>query len=177
MSPASRTSPVSSTPILRTTLTWSGAVAVVLALVGGVIGFLVDGTDGMWSALAGVLIAAIFLAITGISILIANRWYGDDLYVPLFFGIVLGGWILKFVVFIVLLLVLRELPWVNLPVFFFATVVSILASLVVDVVVLMRMRVPHVSDVTLPTADDIVDPTDDAVAGGSTTVDGEPRSA
>lgn len=154
-------SPVSSTPILRTTLVWSGIVTGVLAVVGGVVGYLVGGSDGLWSALAGVLIAAIFLSITGISILIANRWYGDDLYVPVFFGIVLGGWILKFIVFIVLLLVIRAQPWVDHTIFFLAVVISVLASLVVDVIVLMRMRVPHVSDVTLPTAADIVDPVDD----------------
>jgi hypothetical protein len=143
--------PVSSTPILRTTLKWSAIVTAVLAVLAGLLGFLVAGSTGLWSALAGVLIAAVFLAITGASILIANRWYGDDLYVPVFFGIVLGGWILKFVVFIVALLVLRGQPWIDPTVFFVSVVVSVLASLAVDVVVLMRMRVPHVSDIELPT--------------------------
>lgn len=143
-------SPVSSTPILRTTLQWAGIVTAVLAVLAGVIGFLVAGATGMWSALAGVLIAAVFLAITGASILIANRWFGDDLYVPIFFGIVLGGWILKFVVFIVALLILRGQPWIDPTIFFASVVVSVLASLAVDVVVMLRMRVPHVSDVKLP---------------------------
>jgi len=143
-------SPVSSTPILRTTLVWSAAVTGVLALVGGVVGFLVGGTEGMWSALVGVLVAALFLAITGASILIANRWYGDPIYVPVFFAIVLGGWILKFIVFIVILMVLRGQPWINDTVFFLAVVVSVLASLAVDVVVMLRMRVPAV-DIDLPT--------------------------
>lgn len=144
-------SPVSSTPILRTTLVWSAAVTGVLALVGGVVGFLVGGAEGMWSALVGVLVAALFLAITGASILIANRWYGDPIYVPVFFAIVLGGWILKFIVFIVILMVLRGQPWINETVFFLAVVVSVLASLAVDVVVMLRMRVPAVSDIDLPT--------------------------
>jgi hypothetical protein len=154
-------SPVSSTPILRTVLVWSGTVTAVLAVVGAVVGYLVAGPTGMWSALIGVLVAAVFLGITGASILIANRWYGDALYVPLFFGIVLGGWILKFVVFIVALLLLRDQPWIEPTVFFVAVVVSVLASLVVDVVVLLRMRVPHVSDVELPTDPDAGDRTDD----------------
>lgn len=153
-------SPVSSTPILRTVLVWSGAVTAVLALAGALVGYLVAGTTGLWSALVGVLVAAVFLAITGASILIANRWYGDALYVPLFFAIVLGGWILKFVVFIVALLLLRDQPWIEPTVFFVAVVVSVLASLVVDVVVLLRMRVPHVSDVALPTDPDAGDRTD-----------------
>ena len=153
--------PVSSTPILRTTLVWSAGVTAVLAVAAAVIGFLVAGTTGLWSALLGVLIAAVFLAITALSILIANRWYGDDLYVPIFFGIVLGGWILKFVVFIVALLLLRGQPWLDPTVFFVAVVVSVLASLVVDVVVLTRMRVPHVSDATLPTDPEMGDRVDD----------------
>jgi tripartite-type tricarboxylate transporter receptor subunit TctC len=33
--------------------------------------------------------------ITGLSILIANRWFGDPLYVQFFFAIVLGGWLLS----------------------------------------------------------------------------------
>jgi hypothetical protein len=152
---------VSSTPILRTTLVWSAGVTAVLAVAAAIIGFLVAGTTGLWSALLGVLIAAVFLAITALSILIANRWYGDDLYVPIFFGIVLGGWILKFVVFIVALLLLRGQPWLDPTVFFVAVVVSVLASLVVDVVVLTRMRVPHVSDVTLPTDPEAGDRIDD----------------
>jgi membrane-bound metal-dependent hydrolase YbcI (DUF457 family) len=74
---------------------------------------------------------------------------------------VLGGWILKFVVFIVALLLLRGQPWLDPTVFFVAVVVSVLASLVVDVVVLTRMRVPHVSDVTLPTDPEAGDRIDD----------------
>lgn len=149
--------PVSSTPVLRTTLLWSAVATAALAIIGAVVGFAVAGMDGMWSALAGVLLAAVFLAITGISILIANRWYGQDLYVPLFFAIVLGGWILKFVVFIVVLLVLRDQPWVSPVVFFVALVVGVLTSLVIDVIVLTRMRIPHVSDVVLPGEGDIED--------------------
>lgn len=145
------TTPISSTPILRNVLVWSGTVTAVLLVAGGLIGYLVAGTDGLWSALAGVLIAAVFLAITAASILIANRWFGDALYVPIFFGIVLGGWILKFVVFLVALFVLRDQPWIVGPVFFLALVASVLASLLIDVVVLLRMRVPHASDVELPT--------------------------
>ena len=156
------TNPISSTPILRTVLVWGGIVTGALVVVGGLIGYLVAGADGLWSALLGVLIAAVFLGITVASILIANRWYGDPLYVPLFFGIVLGGWILKFVVFLILLFVLRDQPWVEPVVFFLALVASVVASLAVDVLVLLRMRVPHVSDVDLPSDPDAGDRRDDA---------------
>lgn len=144
---------VSSTPILRTTLLWSGVVTAVLALLGAALGYLVAGVPGLWSALVGVVLAALFLGITGASILIANRWFGTDLYVPLFFGIVLGGWLLKFVVFLIVLFVMRDQPWVVPMVFFIAIVAGVLAALIVDVVVLTRMRVPYASDTTLPTVD------------------------
>lgn len=152
---------VSSTPVLRTTLRWSALATAVLAVAGAGIGFAVGGAAGLWSALVAVLLAAVFLAITAISILVANRWYGDALYVPLFFGIVMGAWILKFIVFIVVLLLLRGQPWLNPGVFLVALVVSVVASLVVDVVVLTRMRIPHVSDVRLPTAESLAEGEDD----------------
>jgi hypothetical protein len=147
------THPVSSTPVLRTALTWSGIVAGVLAVAGAVVGFLLAGGEGLASALAGVVVAAVFLGITAASILIANRWFGDPLYVQIFFGVVLGGWILKLVVFLVAMIVLRGQPWVQPGIFFVALVVSVVAALIVDVVVLLKMRVPYVSDVSLPTAD------------------------
>jgi len=150
-------SPVSSTPVLRTALVWGGVVAGVLAVVGAVAGFLVSGGEGLASALAGVVVAFFFLGITAASILIANRWFGDDLYVPIFFGIVLGGWILKLVLFIVALLILRGQPWVVPGVFFVALVVSVIAALAVDVVVLLRSRIPAVSDTRLPTDPDAGD--------------------
>lgn len=148
------TTPVSSTPVLRTALTWGGVVAGALAVAGAIIGYLVGAGAGLASALTGVLVAAVFLGITAGSILVANRWFGDPLYVPIFFGIVLGGWILKLVLFIVALVVLRDQPWVDPVVFFVALVVSVIAALAVDVVVLLRLRVPAVSDVSLPTDPD-----------------------
>jgi hypothetical protein len=56
--------------------------------------------------------------------------------------------------------VLRDQPWIVGPVFFLALVASVLASLLIDVVVLMRMRVPHASDVELPTDPDAGERTD-----------------
>ena len=148
---------VSSNRLLRTTLLWSAIVTAGLAVVGAIVGFAVAGTSGLWSALAAVLLAAVFLGLTAGTILVANRWYGDPLYTPIFFGAVMGGWIVKFALFIVVLFVLRGAPWLNGTVFFVALVVSVIASLAIDVVVMLRMRVPHVGDVSLPTLADIID--------------------
>ncbi|YAF75375.1 hypothetical protein NE358_04970 [Sphingomonas sp. G5] len=143
--------------MLRTALVWGGIVTAVLLVLGAALGFLVGGGGGLGSALSGVAVSAIFLAVTAISILVANRWFGDPLYVPIFFGIVLGGWLLKLILFIVAIVVLRGQGWVDPVVFYVALVVSVIASLAVDVVVLLRMRIPSVSDVTLPTDPDAGD--------------------
>ncbi|WP_102191811.1 hypothetical protein [Microbacterium aurantiacum] len=143
--------PVSSTPILRRTLIWSAVATAVLAVVAGVLGFAFAQGSGLVSGLLGVLLAALFLAITAISILVANRWYGDPIYVQLFFAIVLGGWLLKLGVFIVVMIMLSGAPWIHPMTFFLSIVAGVMMSLVIDVLVLTRMRLPNVSDISLPT--------------------------
>lgn len=161
--------PVSSTPILRRTLIWSGVATVVLAIAAAVVGYLVGQENGLISGLLGVLIAAVFLGITGASILIANRWFGEPLYVQFFFAIVLGGWLLKLIVFFLGVIVLKDQPWLDPVIFFVAIVAGVLMSLIVDAVVLMTMRLPNVSDASLPS----VAPED--VAPGAPTADEDPR--
>jgi hypothetical protein len=141
---------VASTPILAATLRWGGLLTAGLVVLGAIIGFLVAGADGAWSALAGVLTAAVFLGITALSILIANRWFGDPLYVQLFFAIVLGGWLLKLGLFVVIMIVLSGQPWVEPMVFFLSIVTGVVATLVIDVIVITKMRLPNVSDASLP---------------------------
>lgn len=144
-------SPISSTPILRGTLIWSALAAAVLALVAAVAGFAIAGANGLWSGLVGVLLSFLFLGITAASILFANRWYGDALYVPIFFAIVLGGWLVKLGVFVVVMLILSNQPWVESAVLFVSIIAGVVLSLVVDAVVVMRMRLPNISDIQLPT--------------------------
>ncbi|BDZ65895.1 hypothetical protein [Agromyces mangrovi Wang et al. 2018] len=153
--PADRRQPTSG-PVLREALKWGGVCALVIAVVGGLLGWLFAGTVGLTSALLGTVIAIGFMGITAASILLANRFAASDLFVGAFFGIVLGGWLLKFVLFIVLVVLLREQPWLDPTVLFLAIVAGVIASLVVDVVVVLRSRVPYASDVELPKA-----PTDD----------------
>ena len=142
----------SSSVILRMTLVWSAVITGILALVGAVIGYLVAGPTGLASALVGVLLAGLFLGMTALIILIAGRLPAGPMQIPTFFGIVLGGWVIKLVVFIVALLVLRGQPWIEPFIFFFSVLVSVIASLVVDLVVMARARVPYVGDVDLPTS-------------------------
>lgn len=128
-------------------LKYTGLLALVIAVVGGGLGYLSAGTDGLWSALVGVGLAILFAAITAASMLVAIRFT-----LGAFFGIVMGAWLLKLVIFIVLLVVLRDQPFVDDVVLFLALVVSIVGTLAVDALVVVRGRLSYVSDATLPPA-------------------------
>lgn len=131
----------SSVPVLKRTLVWGGLSALILAVVGGVIAGLVAGPVGAWSAVLGAVFSAVFLGITAASILVAVRFD-----IVAFFGIVLGAWVLKFVVFIVVALLLKNQPWINPLALFLTMIIGVVVSLVVDLVVVMKSRMPYVSD-------------------------------
>jgi len=134
---------LTSNPIFKRSLAWGGLLALAIAVVGGSIGFAVDGMIGLTSALIGTAMAVVFLGITAGSILFANRFFGSDLYVAIFFGVVMGGWIVKFVIFLVLAWLLRGQPWINPTVLFLSVIAGVVGSLVVDTIVVVRGRVPY----------------------------------
>ena len=136
--------------ILKRVLAYGGLLAAVIAIVGGVLGYLTVGPQGLVSALIGTGMAFVFLAVTAGSILLANRTSRSDVLSPAFFGIVLGGWLAKFVVFLVLVFVLKDQPWIDNTVLFLSIVAGVVGSLVVDLLVVARSRMSYVSDVSMP---------------------------
>lgn len=49
------------------------------------------------------------------------------------------------------MILLAGQPWLHPMVFFLSIVAGVLMSLAIDVIVLTRMRLPNVSDISLPT--------------------------
>ena len=131
----------SSVPVLKRTLLFGFLFAAAIAVVGGGIAGIVAGPVGALSAVIGAVMAALFLGITAASILIAVRYD-----IVAFFAIVLGSWLVKFVLFIVAALSLRDQPWINPTALFLTLIAGVVASLTVDVVVVMKTRMPYVSD-------------------------------
>jgi magnesium-transporting ATPase (P-type) len=127
--------------VLKRTLIWGWIAAGVLAIVGGIVGYAVAGGVGALSAVLGALFAAVFLGVTAASIVIATRFD-----VAAFFGIVLGAWLLKFIIFLVAAVLLKNQPWINAPVLFLTMIVGIIVSLTLDVIVVSKSRMPYVSD-------------------------------
>ena len=136
-------------PVLRLALRYGAIFAVAVAIVAGTIGFLVAGAPGLVGGLLGAALAAVFLGLTAASMLVAGRVARGDSTSPVFFGIVIGTWLLKLIVFIVVEVLLRGQPWFDPFVFFAAVVVVVIGSLVLDAVAMYRARVPYV-DVSLP---------------------------
>ena len=109
----------------------------VIAAVGGVIGYLVASTNGLVSALIGAAMAFVFVSMTALSV-----WIGGKLSLGGFFGVVLGGWLVKLVGFMVLVASLRTADFIVGPVLFGSLVVSILGSLALDAIVFSKARIP-----------------------------------
>jgi hypothetical protein len=137
-------------PILTRALRYGAILAIAVAVLGGTIGLLVFGMPGLWGGVLGAALAALFMGVTAASILLAARLTTGDPGSPLFFGVVLGAWVLKLVAFLIAAIWLRTQDWLDPYVFFGSVIVAVLGSLVVDVLAFQRSRVPYVSDVVLP---------------------------
>ena len=136
--------------VLGRALVYGAILTIGIAVVGSAIGYLVAGVPGLLSALIGAGLTALFMGFTALSIVIAAKVTRGEPSSTLFFGIVLGMWLLKFVVFIVILVLLRDQPFLQPLVMFFSILAAVIGSLVVDVVAFLRSRVPYVGDIELP---------------------------
>jgi hypothetical protein len=135
------------TPILTGALRMGGLITLGIAVVACGLGYLVGGGSGLTSALIGAAFAALFMGLTAVIILIAGRVAGTE--IVMFFGIIFGGWVIKLILFLVAALWLRTQSWLDPGVFGITLIVGVLGSLVVDVIVFQRSRVPYVT-VSLP---------------------------
>ncbi|MGX5681314.1 hypothetical protein [Schumannella luteola] len=138
-----------SATILARALVYGVILTVAIAVVGGLVGFLVAGVPGLVSGLIGAGLTALFMVLTAGSIVLAAKATKNEPSSTLFFGIVLGSWLLKFVLFIAILLILRGQPFLEPLVFFFAILAAVIGSLVVDVIAFVGSRTPYV-EVPLP---------------------------
>ena len=112
-----------------------------IAIVGGVIGFLIASVAGLVSALIGAAMALLFVSMTALSV-----WLGGKLSLGGFFGVVLGGWIFKLLLFIGLVLVLKGASFIVGPILFVCIVLSVLGSLTLDAIAVTKARIPTVGN-------------------------------
>lgn len=111
-----------------------------IAILGSGISYFAAGLPGLFGALVGSLIALIFVSLTALSVLL-----GGKLSLGGFYGVVLGGWLLKVVLFIATIAIINQTDGLNRMAIFVTLVASVLGSLAVDAFVVTKSKIPAVS--------------------------------
>ena len=132
--------------LLRRVLLYGAAASVVIAVVGGIIAAVTGGPESVLSVVIGAAMGLVFTGLTAASILLAIKVTRMDMLNPLFFGIILGVMILKFVVFVILANVLSGVGALDPLALYLSLIVAVLGTLVTDSVAFMQSRVPYVDD-------------------------------
>jgi len=135
--------------VLRRILVLTAVLAATLAVVGGVIGFAVAGSQGLVSVLLGVVVAVLFAVVSALTLQAAVKFQ-----IAAFFGIVMGGWLVKMVLFIAAIVLLRDQPFIEPMALFVSMVVAIVGTVAIDAFVVVRSRIGYVDDSVLPATDD-----------------------
>ncbi|MGK0714717.1 3-oxoacyl-ACP reductase [Leucobacter sp. W1153] len=145
--PEERRLPTSQPVLLRAL--GMGAIATAVLMAGfGTVGYLVSSTPGAIGGVLGAALAFVLLGLTIGSIAFANaKFISSENFVVIFFAIVMGAWLVKLVAFIVVVIILRDATWLDTQILFFSLIAGVLVSLIIDVLIVTRTRMPYVSDV------------------------------
>lgn len=122
--------------ILRTLVVF--LLAVMLA--GAVVGYLVEGSAGVWAAVLAIGVTALTVVVTvAVMLFTADR----PIHVTTAaFGV---SWVVKIALMFVVLLLVRDRDFYSPGVFFITFCVALLGSLVIEVHGAATARVPHVT--------------------------------
>jgi hypothetical protein len=120
-------------------LRWGSAGSLVALVLAAGIGWLVDGTAGLWGGVLGIAIPVGFFSITVIVALLTLHVRPE-----VFGAAILGSWVIKLILLIAVLAVLSGADFYNRTVFFIAFLVGTLGYLVAEAVIVVRTRVPYI---------------------------------
>lgn len=125
--------------MFRTILRRLTVLVLALAVGGVVVAGLVAGPAGVWGALLGAGIAAMFMVGTAVAMLLTAD---KPLHVASAAGV--GGWLVKMVVLFAVLLAVRDRDFYSPGAFFVVLVLAIVGSLVIEMGTMLRARIPNV---------------------------------
>jgi len=129
--------PDSTATVFRKVIKYGALLIGGIAILAGLLGYVLVGVTGLVSALIGAGMALLFVTFTALSV-----WLGGKLNLGGFYGVVLGGWLLKVGGFLVMVYLLKRAEFINGPTLFFTLVASILGSLAIDTMVFLKARLP-----------------------------------
>lgn len=124
--------------VMARVLKLGSLLVLAIALLGSLVGFLVIGISGVYAALIGSGAAFLFTALTALSVLI-----GSKLNLAGFLGAVLGGWLVKMVLFLIGFSMLNRAEWLtreSRPIVFFTVVAAVIGGLVIDTMIVSKAR-------------------------------------
>ena len=119
-------------------------LTVAVAVVGALIGFLVAGLPGVWGALVAAALGLLFM-ITTVAMLRLVAGRGPELLQIVIFG----GWIVKMVIVVLVMLWLRDMDFYDPGVLFGTLAAVVLGAIIVEIYSVATSRIPY-ADVELP---------------------------
>jgi hypothetical protein len=125
--------------VLRTALRDGLILVAGLAVLGSLVGFLVAGLPGLWGALIGAVLAAFFCGTTVWSML-----YTVGKGATVMGAVVMGSWLAKMVVLIVVMVVLTQYDFYDRIVLFVVLLLGAVGSAVLDYRAVQSGRIPYV---------------------------------
>ncbi|MFF0815658.1 hypothetical protein ACFYVR_10975 [Rhodococcus sp. NPDC003318] len=124
---------------LRAAVRWGLIGLVALAVVGSVVAALFAGWAGLWGALIGVAVGGGFILCTALAVLFTEK------LPPATSGLILlGSWLLKMLIAIVVLGLLKGLDFYSKPALVIVIVLSLVIVLGAETYGLLRVKVPYV---------------------------------
>ena len=132
--------------VMKRVLKFGTLLVVAILAVGSLVGFLIAGVSGVLAAIAGSLAALAFTGLTALSVLVGARFSLAG-----FLGAVLGGWLLKMLLFLVAFTVLNKASWLTRearPIVFFTIVIAVIGGLILDTRIVSKARLS--AEVKLP---------------------------
>lgn len=124
--------------VLARVLKYGFALTMAIAVLGAGIGFFLAGIHGVWAGLTGSAIAFAFSGLTALSV-----YFGSKFNLGVMMAMVLGGWVIKMVLFLILFAVLRQFDWLDQssgPVLFFSLVAAVILGLLLDIWLVTKAR-------------------------------------
>ncbi len=123
----------------RWALSATGIALAVIAAVSVAVAAAVRGTDGVWSALAGVAVAAVSGMVTQGAMIVGHR--RDPM---VFASIVAGAWLAKMFVIVIGVILLGRMEGIDRGTFGTVTLVGVGATLAIDMFAVRRARILYI---------------------------------
>jgi len=120
-------------------LKWGTVGSLIAMVLAAGVGWLVDGSAGLWGGVLGIAIPVVFYSITVVVALVTLRVRPE-----VFGAAILGSWVVKIAVLIGVLAALSNADFYSRGAFFVAFVVGTVGYLVAEALIVVKTRVPFI---------------------------------